>query len=200
MTGEAPDISAPSSSQFHQETWELVAEGDWLVGQHFPISRHAVLGRDSSCDITIPGTHLSRRHAELAVKGSTLLIRDLNSSNGTYVNDRKIVETALKPGDSVRFDVLRFKVYGPGEQKQPDASDDKATLIRRPEPAHKRPTAKPTPVEKRWKTKPTSVGNRQNTLQMKSVQKSDNGSAWTIIAVVVGVVTIAAIGYLLTYL
>ena len=203
MTGEAPDLSAPSSSQFHQEAWELVAEGDWLVGQRFPISRHAVLGRDSSCDITIPGTHLSRRHAELAVKGSTLLIRDLNSSNGTYVNDKKITETALKPGDSVRFDVLRFKVHGPGEQKQAasnNASDANATLIRRPDSAHKRPAAaKPTPTAKRWKTKPTSVGNRQSTMQMNSVQKTTS-SAWTILAIVVGLGTVAAIGYLLTYL
>ena len=180
----------------NQQNWELVAEGDWLVGQRFKINGHAVLGRDSSCDITIPGTHLSRRHAELAVKGTKLLIRDLNSSNGTYVNDKKIIETELKPGDTIRFDVLMFRIHGP----KSETADVNATMIRQIPRQHKKPKApRPAPETKNWKTKPTSVGNRDETTQMSSVQKATQ-SLTTLVAIVFGIATIAALAYLFTQL
>ena len=194
MSGEVSQPQTAKTESYFQDTWELVAEGDWLVGQRFAISRYTVLGRDSACDITIPGTHLSRRHAELAIKGDALLIRDLNSSNGTFVNNQRVTETSLRPGDSVRFDVLRFKVYGPSNSKP----DSQATLIRHP--AAPQPTTPRTPpAEKRWKTKPTSVGNRDQTMHFSAIQKAGN-NAWTILAVVLGLAAVGGIAYLLTYL
>lgn len=180
----------------NQPVWELVAEGDWLVGQRFKVNNHAVLGRDSSCDITIPGTHLSRRHAELAIKGSKLLIRDLNSSNGTYVNDQRITETELKPGDTIRFDVLLFRIHGP----KADVPDVNATMIRQmPTPAKKPAAPRPAPESKNWKTKPTSVGNRDETVQMTTAQKATQ-SLSTALAIAFGVLTLAALAYLFTAL
>ena len=196
MTGETPTLKPAAKNPYDQEKWELVAEGDWLVGQRFEIARHAVLGRDSSCDITIPGTHLSRLHAELAVKGGALLIRDLKSSNGTYVNDRKVTETVLKPGDSVRFDVLRFKVHGPSTNR---AADAQATMIRQPDVIKKTKAPKAPPPDKNWKTKPTAVGNRNETVQIPAAQKAVT-HLWTALAVVVGLATIAGLGYLVTLL
>ncbi len=175
--------------------WELVAEGDWLIGQRFSVNNHAVLGRDSSCDITIPGTHLSRRHAELAVKGSKLLIRDLGSSNGTYVNNERVTETELKTGDTVRFDVLQFRIQGPDKQ----AVDNNATMIRPVSSAKKAPNPKPPPNPKQWKSKPTSVGNRDKTIQMTTMQKATH-SLGTVIAVALGLATLVALGYLFTHL
>ena len=180
----------------NNEKWELVAEGDWLVGQRFRINGHAVLGREASCDITIPGTHLSRRHAELAVKGNKLQIRDLGSSNGTYVNDVKVMESELKTGDTVRFDVLRFRIQGP-EQAPVDMN---ATMIREIPAVKSKPAApKPRPEAKNWKTKPTSVGNRTTTEQMSAVKKTGN-ALWTVAIIAVGIATIAGIAYLVTQL
>ena len=197
MTGEAANQRSPDKNPCHQDTWALVAEGDWLVGQRFEITRHAVLGRDSTCDITIPGTHLSRRHAELAVKGGALLIRDLNSSNGTFVNDERVTEAALKAGDSVRFDVLRFKVHGPSISTPPAGT--KATMIRRPPSSTKPKAPRGTPEEKNWKTKPTSVGNRDQTIHFTTSQKAAN-HVWTLLAVLLGLAALAGLGYLVTYL
>ncbi len=149
--------------------WRLDAVGDWLTGQSFLIRSNTLLGRSSSCDITIPGTHLSRRHAQLTVTNKGLLIEDLGSSNGTYVNDKKVKKALLKPGDEVRFDVLTFRVAGP---QLP--SDVNKTVMRSALPASRAETviskagqstsAKKTEqtqqTEKQWKAKPTSVGNR----------------------------------------
>ncbi|ARN75938.1 FHA domain-containing protein [Oceanicoccus sagamiensis] len=193
MASEDGKLASTASTDNNQ--WELVAEGDWLVGQRFGVKHHAVLGRDSSCDITIPGTHLSRRHAELAVKGPTLLIRDLGSSNGTYVNDERVTETELKPGDTVRFDVLVFRVQGP---ELAPIMDSNATMIRRV-PTKKPAAPRPAPEPKNWKVKPTSVGNRESTVQMTTLQKASH-SVSTILAVLMGIATLAALGYLFTQL
>lgn len=171
--------------------WHLIASGDWLSGQRFAINQHAVLGRDSSCDITIPGTHLSRRHAELAVSGNKLLVRDLGSSNGTFVNDKQVTETELQAGDTIRFDVLIFTVEGPSKE------DTNATIVRSmdsptPQVANKRSF---TPTEKQWRSKPTSVGNRDKTIQISTAQKAA-GSFWNLLAVLIGIGTLVAIAYL----
>ncbi len=180
-----------------EKKWTLTAEGDWLAGQSFEIGNHSVLGRDSSCDITIPGTHLSRQHAELAVKDGRLLIRDLDSSNGTFLNDKQITEASLNPGDVVRFDVLTFKVDGPSEsEKEPDAN---ATKVRVVQPAaKKKPPPKPV-SDKNWKTKPSSVGNRHDTMQISTSQKASKVLINSI-AIMIGLAALAGIGYLITYL
>lgn len=201
LNGESGAANPANDNPYHQDNWELVAVGDWLAGQRFEITRHAVLGRDSSCDITIPGTHLSRHHAELAVKGGNLLIRDLKSSNGTFVNEQRVTETSLKPGDMVRFDVLTFKVHGPSADQQPDATKTQSTLIRQPpSAAQPKPAArKANASDKQWKTRPTSVGNRDRTIVMTAAQKATS-KLWTLLAVVLVLATVAGIGYLITYL
>jgi FHA domain len=191
------DKSGNAAPEGHGHAWHLVAEGDWLSGQRFDIHDHAVLGRDSSCDITIPGTHLSRRHAELAVHGAVLQIRDLGSSNGTYVNDQRVTEAELNPGDKVQFDVLTFRVHGPAKVAVVDENATKVRLVNSPpkrQPQHSKPLE-----AKQWKTKPTSVGNRDETLHMTVGQKAAS-SLWTLLAVATTVVTLVAIGYMITQL
>jgi predicted component of type VI protein secretion system len=176
------------------ENWELVAESGWLVGQRFPISAHVFLGRDSTCDIVIPGTHLSRRHAELAIKGSKLLIRDLNSSNGTYVNDKRVTEAELESGDTVRFDVLIFRIHGPSQPV-----DMNATKIRHIEKPVKTAPRKTQAAPKTWKTKPTSDGNRSDTVTLTPAQKAKRSIGNTL-AVILVIATLSGLGYLLSQL
>lgn len=61
----------------------------------------ATVGRGDHCDIMIPLPHVSRAHAEVTAKGDVATIRDLGSSNGTYVNGRRIQQQVLRHGDVV---------------------------------------------------------------------------------------------------
>ena len=60
-----------------------------------------VLGRSQSCDITLDTPDASRRHAEIASAGAGYVVRDLESTNGTFVNGHRIREHRLQPGDRI---------------------------------------------------------------------------------------------------
>jgi S1-C subfamily serine protease len=69
------------------------------------------IGRDSTCDIHVPDTKASRVHAELVRSAGGYGVRDLGSSNGTYVGDRRVEDVhVLAEGDVVRVGRHRFRV------------------------------------------------------------------------------------------
>ena len=61
------------------------------------------LGRDPRCDIFLNDMTVSRKHAELQVKTDSCILRDKNSFNGVWVNDRAIETCLLKPGDLIQI-------------------------------------------------------------------------------------------------
>ncbi|HEY9035508.1 MAG TPA: FHA domain-containing protein [Pseudomonadales bacterium] len=96
--------------------WALIAQQSGMNNKRWPIKGTMVIGRAADCDISIAYDRMSRKHAELKETGGNLSVRDLDSSNGTFVNDRQVKEeTRLKAGDKVRFDMLAFVVDGPKE-------------------------------------------------------------------------------------
>ncbi len=62
-----------------------------------------VVGRSEECDLWLTEPTVSRRHAQLERSGSGLVVRDLQSRFGTFVNGLRVVEKPLQPGDQVRF-------------------------------------------------------------------------------------------------
>jgi DNA-binding winged helix-turn-helix (wHTH) protein len=91
----------------------------WLVGEggtvHL-VQGVQVLGRGPDCDLTVPGTSVSRRHARISVRGPGAVIEDLGSRNGTCVRGKRITgPETLEDGDEVRLgDVwLRFRTSDP---------------------------------------------------------------------------------------
>lgn len=79
----------------------------------FPLSsKKAIIGRRQDCDLRIPTRDVSRRHCEIGPgeKRSELVVRDLGSSNGTFVNGKRVAETKLKPGDRLMVGPVTFVV------------------------------------------------------------------------------------------
>jgi DNA-binding CsgD family transcriptional regulator len=76
-----------------------------------------IVGRTSDANLKLLPSFISRKHAEIVTRGSELVIRDLRSKNGTFVNDRRLAdEEKLKDLDYVQFGNLKFRVIR-GEQK-----------------------------------------------------------------------------------
>ena len=69
------------------------------------------IGRDANNDISLPAPTVSRYHAIVERVGQRYRVRDLDSSNGTFVNDVRVTgESWLKAGDAIRIGPYRFVV------------------------------------------------------------------------------------------
>jgi hypothetical protein len=74
-------------------------------GERLPLGAQVItVGRLPACSITINDANVSRNHAEIRAKGSSFVVVDLGSTNGTKLNGNRITgENALKDGDVVSF-------------------------------------------------------------------------------------------------
>lgn len=69
-----------------------------------------VIGRGESCDLRVPLLSVSRRHSEISIVDGALRVKDLASSNGTYVNNGRINESVLEAGDRLVIGPVVFTV------------------------------------------------------------------------------------------
>src|SRR5579871_6316261 len=75
----------------------------------FPVETGVfVVGRSSGCNLVVPHASVSRRHAEIQVLGDCVTVVDLDSRNGTYINDARIQTSALAVGQKVTFGGVPF--------------------------------------------------------------------------------------------
>lgn len=81
-------------------------------GQVFDLSKQSLkIGRDRSCHIWIEDPHISRLHATVTHNGEETSIKDEGSTNGVFVNGKKIHECSLKNGDRVQIGTRLFFKY-----------------------------------------------------------------------------------------
>jgi len=102
--------SGGRASKASDGAWELVWDDG---GQKWPISPNDApksVGRKAGVDILIPNPTVGRKHATVGFDGDKLQIVDLKSSNGTYVNGKRIRKSYVKEGDVVGFGSAETKV------------------------------------------------------------------------------------------
>jgi pSer/pThr/pTyr-binding forkhead associated (FHA) protein len=96
----------------------LVFEKGALKGRRIPIGPESVVigrgGRSAVCDVELPERQVSRQHAEIYADQGVYYLRDLNSKNGTYVNDQPVQGTVrLQDNDVVQIALCeRFRFVG----------------------------------------------------------------------------------------
>jgi len=78
------------------------------------------LGRHDDCIIRIKSSQVSRRHCEILEVGGALTVRDLGSSNGTFVNTKRVLgQQALKVGDELTIGSVTLRVATLGQPAPP---------------------------------------------------------------------------------
>jgi pSer/pThr/pTyr-binding forkhead associated (FHA) protein len=95
------------------------------------------LGRSSSCELRLHDVDTSRRHAEILCDASGCRIRDLASTNGTFVNGERVEECGLEPGDRIQVGTntltfCRVESAVPSGEGAFSAGDDKTVFTERP--------------------------------------------------------------------
>lgn len=92
---------------------------DGIVTNKFQIDQQrTVIGRRVECDITIDDLSVSGQHAVFEMEDSVefegahnFYIRDLNSTNGTFVNDKEVSRLKVENDDVIRVGWISFKVF-----------------------------------------------------------------------------------------
>ncbi len=82
-----------------------------------------VVGREPGCELRIPLPSVSRQHCEFIIEDGSITVRDMGSSNGTYINKERIEEAELTPGDLVAVGPAVFALVIDGEPSGLDAED-----------------------------------------------------------------------------
>jgi hypothetical protein len=95
-----------------------------------------VVGRSRSCDLTLPTPDASRRHAEIVSDGEIWLLRDLGSTNGTFLNGARIDAREISPGDRIEIggDLMTFCIVDPGLDATSESTSDQAQTVLRERP------------------------------------------------------------------
>ena len=84
--------------------------------REFPLTKsRTVVGRNRSCDLRIPLSSVSREHCEILVEATGVTVRDLDSSNGTYLNHNRVERTPAEAGDELAVGPVVFTLVIDGE-------------------------------------------------------------------------------------
>ena len=80
------------------------------TGDRVPLGdRVVVIGRSPECTVVLQDHNASRRHAEIRPRGTTYVVHDLGSTNGTMVNGVRVGEQPLNAGDELTFGGTRMR-------------------------------------------------------------------------------------------
>lgn len=115
----APDSANddPAATAVHPVVPRYVLRGiaERAFGRTYPLVGPTVLGRAPECTLRLDTPGLSRQHARLSPNEDGVLVEDLGSTNGSFVNGRRVQRAQARPGDEVAFDRVRFQLLAPGQ-------------------------------------------------------------------------------------
>jgi pSer/pThr/pTyr-binding forkhead associated (FHA) protein len=102
------------------------------------------IGRVDDNTFPITEASVSSHHCEVLLRGSDVVVHDLNSTNGTFINGEKITESVLKPGQILRLGQIELRLEG----DQPEAGATATTASGTAAPAGKKALANTTVMQR----------------------------------------------------
>lgn len=107
MIGEAAPVDTPALT---------------ITGPHpltVELTESVVIGRDPRCGVVLDDVTVSRRHAELRRDGNLVVLEDLGSLNGTYLNRSPVQRAVLHDGDAIWIGDHRMIFHAPRVARRP---------------------------------------------------------------------------------
>ena len=130
----AADVDDSGATRMRMAVPRFVLRGvsGAAFGKTFPVGKEVLIGRQADCDIPVPAEEVSRHHARAKPTADGLMIEDLGSANGTYVNGKRVQSGLLRPGDELRLDTIRFLLIAPGTEIPKTAAASPASAVPMP--------------------------------------------------------------------
>jgi hypothetical protein len=104
--------SGAASSPYGQLVVLRAGSSGVSAGKTFPLGPSNIIGRSmENCEIALNDSFLSSQHARLELQGDTWVLEDLNSTNGTFVNEIEVRDaTSIEDGDIVRVGRVEMRL------------------------------------------------------------------------------------------
>jgi hypothetical protein len=104
--------SSAASSPYGQLVVLRAGSSGVPAGKIFPLGPSNIIGRSmENCEIALNDSFLSAQHARLELQGDTWVLEDLNSTNGTFVNEIEVRDaTSIEDGDVVRVGRVEMRL------------------------------------------------------------------------------------------
>ncbi len=106
---------------------ESLTEGGKSLQRFSIVNLPFRIGRIEGLDLTLPYNSVSKRHAEIYQEGEDLMLRDLGSTNGSFVNRKRVERALLREGDILHFAEHEFRL---GHQTDKEVLTDPYTMER----------------------------------------------------------------------
>jgi hypothetical protein len=92
---------------------KLVLLSEGFTGRTYELNvEKTTVGRVEDNAFQIAEPSVSSHHAEIILKGNDVVVKDLNSTNGTFINGEKITESVLKPGQTLKLGTVEMRLEG----------------------------------------------------------------------------------------
>jgi pSer/pThr/pTyr-binding forkhead associated (FHA) protein len=92
---------------------KLVVLSEGFTGRTYELkTERTTVGRLDDNAFCVPEPSVSSHHCEILLKGAEVVVRDLNSTNGTFIGGQQITEAVLKPGQILRLGNLQMRLEG----------------------------------------------------------------------------------------
>ena len=152
------------------------------------------VGRVEDNAFQIAEPSVSSHHCEIQLRGSDVMVHDLNSTNGTFINGEKITETVLKPGQTLRLGNVELRLEAEGQTALPIPPAAPAT----PPPQPKKAPESTMVISRGISMDQLEQGGRGQSFDTSGAfsKKTNRGNLvfWTI-AIVVGIVIAGLLMY-----
>lgn len=113
VNGAVVDDMSTTAVRPAMPRYALQGMSGMIMGHAFPVVGTTLIGRGQDCQLPFNVAGLSRQHARLTPMDKGIWIEDLGSTNGCFIDGRKVRSALAAPGTEVSFDELRFRVVAP---------------------------------------------------------------------------------------
>ncbi len=102
---------------------KLVLLSEGFTGRSHELKvEKTTIGRVDDNTFPIPEASVSSHHCEILLKGNDVVIKDLNSTNGTFINGEQVTESVLKPGQILRVGKIEMRLETEASASAPAAT------------------------------------------------------------------------------
>ncbi len=101
-----------------------------MTGRSHELSAEkTTIGRVEDNNFQIAEPSVSSHHCEVLLRGSDVMVRDLNSTNGTFIGAEKVTQSVLKPGQILRLGQVQMRLEADAAGAPPRKQFDRTTVI-----------------------------------------------------------------------